>query len=157
MGKKAAVLDVEALKEELKGVDADFDARYKALDEELKKAKDDKMQGLKDQRAKLAQQRNEADIAITKIDKLIQDLGGKAPKTRGGGGGTRTRRSPEELQADAKKIIDFLKKNPNSKASAIKESTGVNWGLNLPEFVKNNSDEKVKTEGKKAGMTYSVA
>lgn len=151
--KQAAVVDVIKLKDELNAVDADYDEKFRQLEIERKEARSKKMQGLKDQRGQLAAQRNEIDVSIRHLDKLIQDLGGKAPRSPGAKG---TRRGAEELKADAEKVVAYLKKNPKSKASAIREATGVNWGLNLKEFVKKNAGESVKSEGAKASMTYSL-
>ena len=71
----------------------------------------------------------------------------------------RVRRSPDDLKADAAKLVDWLKAHPNSKGSAVTEATGVTIKppLNLKTFVEKYGDGvKVTTEGQKAGTTYSI-
>ncbi len=69
----------------------------------------------------------------------------------------RIRRSAETLQGEATKIVDFLKKHPHSKAGAISEGTGVDFGQSLSAFMgKYAAGVKLKSTGSKSTTTYSL-
>ena len=86
-------------------------------------------------------------------------MAGDVP-VRDDGLGKRVRRSAEDLQADAVKLVEFLRANPGSKGGAAQEATGVTVKppLNVRTFVEKYGPKgvKVKVEGQKAGTTYSV-
>jgi hypothetical protein len=95
---------------------------------------------------------------VRKLERMAGSDGLGEPTSRGG---RRVRRSAEELQADAVKLVDYLRANPGSKASAVFEATGVTVRppLNIRTFVAKHGPKgaKVKNQGERAGMTYSVA
>ena len=84
---------------------------------------------------------------------------GRASSAAGGEKTTRERRSPESLRVDAQKLADWLGHHPGSKGSAAIEATGVvvKQPLNVRTFIeKYLPGSKVKTEGQKAGTSYSM-
>ena len=92
---------------------------------------------------------------VRKLERMVGD--GAEPGT---GEGKRVRRSAEELKTEASAIVAYLKSNPGSKASAVMSATGIEIKppLNIKTFVaKYLPGAKVKTDGVKAGTTYSVA
>jgi hypothetical protein len=99
--------DVSALREKLRGVDDEFNAQIKALEEKRKEKRDSEISFLKQQRGTLAQQRNECDIAISKIDKLIANLTGR-DVTVVASGGARLRMSPDEQQKKKDQALAYL-------------------------------------------------
>ena len=102
---------------------------------------------------------------IETLSELHRQATGKpylpGPRGRGrqssGSNGTRVRRGQSELEADAKRILDFVKKNPGSKAGDIRDG---NPGLKMPQdisgFVAKYAGAKLKTEGERAGTTYTA-
>lgn len=90
---------------------------------------------------------------VRKLERLAGDSPADDEGTK------RVRRSSEDLKADAQKLVEFLKANPGSKGSDAMSSTGVEVKppLNVRTFIeKYMPGVKVKTDGQKAGTTYSV-
>ena len=76
----------------------------------------------------------------------------KAPTT---GKNRRIRRSPEQLKAEAAKVLAMIKKSGKEGiggAEIRKSVPGV--GQNIKEFVEKNAGVKVKTTGQKVKMRY---
>ena len=103
------------------------------------------------ERQQLVAQRDEIDAQIREIDVLL----GKT-ETPVDSGTRRGKRTNDQLKADAAKIVEFLRKNPGSKAGAISEATGVDYGQSLSDFVEKYADVKLGKEGEKAGTVYSL-
>jgi hypothetical protein len=98
--------------------------------------------------------------AYEKLQRMRKMLGKGSTNGEASGGTTRVRRSAEDLASDAAKLADYLRANPNSKGSVAIEATGavVKPPLNVKTFIEKYfvGKIKVKTEGQKAGTTYSI-
>ena len=101
---------------------------------------------------------HELKSAMDEVKKLERMAGD--PPTQDDGIGKRVRRSADDLQADAIKLVEFLRGNPGSRGTAVQEATGVvvKAPLNVRTFVEKYGPKgvKVKVEGQKAGTTYSI-
>lgn len=74
-------------------------------------------------------------------------------RARGGGG----KRSSEQVDAFAAKILDFVKKNPGLRGEQLSASMKTDTkSLRLP-MLKLIGDKKVKTKGQRRGMMYYAA
>ena len=90
---------------------------------------------------------------MLELEKLVGNAStsaGSSPASTG-----RTKRNAEQLKADAEKLVEFLKKNPGSNASQLKEVA--DFGISPSEFIEKYSSHKIKKEGSRANMTYSLA
>jgi hypothetical protein len=82
----------------------------------------------------------------------------KAKKSATAAKKRRIRRSPEQLKAEAVKVLGMIKKAGKQGiggAEIRKSVSGV--GQNIKTFVEKNAGVKVKTTGQKASMRYHVA
>jgi hypothetical protein len=103
----------------------------------------------------------EALVRRAALEQLQSALGGAAPaarKTRGPGrksAGTRGgKRSSEQVDAFAARILDVVKKKPGLRGEQLsKEMKTDTKSLRLP-MLKLIGDKKVKTKGQRRGMTY---
>jgi hypothetical protein len=101
---------------------------------------------------------------MNKMERLAGDAAtanGSSTASNGDGEPTarRERRSPEALKADAEKLVDYLRGNPNSKASSVLHATGVvvKPPLNVRTYIeKYLPNVKVRTEGQRVSTTYSI-
>jgi hypothetical protein len=128
----------------------------------LEQAKADTAGKLEQKRAALVAEKRQLtadlDAQIDVIDGHLSELTGKAAKRSSGGTGTgtRTRRSAEQLQADAAAIVAYLEKHPGSLAADIrKNATGFTGTLGA--FLEKFGKRKVKTEGPKNATLYTLA
>jgi hypothetical protein len=104
----------------------------------------------------------EALVRQATLDQIHSALGGAAParRTRGPGrkaAGTRGKRSSEQVDAFAARILEVVKKKPGLRGEQIsKEMKTDTKSLRLP-MLKLIADKKVKTKGQRRGMTYTAA
>jgi seryl-tRNA synthetase len=113
---------------------------------------------LKERRTEIEVELLEIENRLGKLNKALADvLGIEPPSTGKASGGKRSRRSPEQLKAEAGSIVAYLEKHPKAKAADIKKATGANFAPSLVKFVKENNGAKIATEGNKASTVYSLA
>ena len=88
-------------------------------------------------------------------------LGGGALKAgKASGTGKRGRagkRSPEEIQAQAEKLLVFIAKNPDQRAEQIARANKLTTTELVRPIKKLLADKKVKSSGVARGTTYALA
>jgi len=128
-----------------------------ALLESVKKAQEEAVEQLKEKRSALEQEKKELtksiDAQIDSIDDALGKLGIHATRA---GTGTRQRRSREEIEAMASKVVDYIRKHPGTTAGQIKAAVGDYQAQSLSKWLEQYSGVKVKTEGNKATTKYSI-
>lgn len=80
----------------------------------------------------------------------------KATGSTKGKGGRRKRRSTDELQAQAKAMVEYIVagKADGRTGSEIKKKFPIGEGITIKNFIEQYAGERVKTTGKKAAMRY---
>jgi chromosome segregation ATPase len=153
------LFDVNALKTELRTIDDDYDAKIKELEQKREEAKATKVQNLKAERGKMATQRNELDISIARLDKVIAELTGKQPPAEGG-----TRKRRKRMDAAAKlqvaKIAFGLLKDAGQplKPSQLEQATeGVKMRELMGIWNDTKPDRKIVKTGDKATTRYALS
>lgn len=154
----ATTIDRHALQEARAAARRKANELYEKEMQSITKPLRDEIETLTTRRAEIDAELTAIESTLTKLNKALADVLGIEPPSSGKtAGGRRVRRSAEDLQADAQKIIDYLAKHPKAKASDIKKATGVNFAPSLVKFVKENNGAKVATEGNRASTLYSLA
>jgi hypothetical protein len=74
-----------------------------------------------------------------------------APRGRAG------KRSPEEIQAQAEKLLAFIAKNPDQRAEQIARANKLSTSELVRPIKKLLADKKVKSSGAARGTTYAIA
>jgi len=78
---------------------------------------------------------------------------GKAKRS----GGRAGRRSPEEVEAMANSLFDYVKKNPGQRGEQIAAALGTDVGTMRKPMQFLLAKKKVKTKGQRRGMTYTAS
>ena len=162
MRESAAPIEIDrhALQEARAAAKAKANELYQSEMATITKPLNDQIAKLKERRTILDNESAALDSDLRKLEKAVADvLGIESPASgsrRKESSGTRTRRSAEQLKADADSIVAYLKAHPDSKASDIAKATGANFKPSLKEFMKAQG-VKVDTQGDKVNMTYSLA
>jgi poly-D-alanine transfer protein DltD len=151
------VLDRHALQEARAAARAKANEVYEAEMANVTKPLRDQIDKLTTRRTALDAELGTLEHDLTKLNKALADVLGIEAPTNGKASGKRTRRSEEDRQADAAKIVAYLEKNAGAKAGDIAAATGVNFKPSLSKFLADNGGHKVKTEGNKASTTYTLA
>jgi hypothetical protein len=68
--------------------------------------------------------------------------------------GKRIRRSPEQIEEQAKQVLAFVKKKPSSKIDAISEATGLTVEELQTPISWLRSNKSITTKGTKRSTTY---
>ena len=153
MAKTKAVAELPTAKD-VKAKLAELEARQTEEREQLFKGLLAPLYAEKD---KYVKQRDTAEQKIYDLDKEIEKLTGKKQKrASSGSGGTRIRRSDEQLKADAQKMVDHLKKNPKTPGPELKKIAPLKAGYSPKKFIEEYAGAKVEEE--KEGLTkfYSL-
>jgi hypothetical protein len=135
-----------------KAPEALFD--YDAYQDELTKLRDKHLSGVKDRITKLEADRDVIDAELDELRKTEGKITGRMITTTARGAG-RTRRSPEQLKADAMKVVEFIK--AKGKAGASGKELKEHFGPMLPStkaWVKAYSGVDLETKGERAAMKY---
>lgn len=77
-------------------------------------------------------------------------------ESHGKTGGKRERRSREQLEADAKAIVELISKTKNGARGADIRATFPKIGPSIKDFVSKYAGVKLKTEGAKTNTKYFV-
>jgi hypothetical protein len=151
----------------LKQLESDEAEAFKKFQDDQRakreKALTDVIEPLRKQRAQLADEVNQANSAISDIDREIAKLTGRpASKMSAGvrGTGARFRPTEEQLQEAAEQLGGHFKKwgkkNEVSRKAIISQM-GDRWATHIPKLVerwnKANSDAKIGTNGKEKALS----
>ncbi len=98
----------------------------------------------------------EAQGKIAEISRIIGSITGKPAKSGGATGGTRQRRTKEELEHTAAEVVGFIKQSGATGVSGSEIKGKFDSLLpSIKEFLKLYApDFKLTTKGEKAAMTY---
>ncbi|MEX1025678.1 MAG: hypothetical protein WD226_11450 [Planctomycetota bacterium] len=102
----------------------------------------------------LAQDENDRELerALTKaIDSLTATVEGG-----GGSGARRARRTPEEAEALADQMVEFLRANPQSTIGAVADSVGETSKDLREPMLQLLEERRVKKTGQRRGTRYSA-
>ena len=105
----------------------------------------------------------EALVRRAALDQIHNALGGVAPAGRAARGpgrttaGKRGKRSSEQVDAFAARILELVKKKPGLRGEQISAEMKTDTKTIRLPMLKLIADKKVKTKGQRRGMTYTAA